>query len=244
MIARLKGVLVLQADDFVIIDVGGVGYRVYVPGSTRDRLPGPGQEACIFTHTHVREDAILLYGFATWEERELFEALIGVSGIGPKVALSILSSMEAEEFRRAIMGADEAILTNINGIGKKTAQRLILELKDKLGSIGFTGGIPGAQPGMGVQGMPGMPGGQARRKDSDPAADAVEALVALGYSPVEAARAVQKARAEGGTADGAADGAGGDGGDRARGSGGNARGGDGSDGNLEALIRRALKLIG
>lgn len=244
MIARLKGALVLQADDFVIIDVGGVGYRVYVPGSTRDRLPGPGQEACIFTHTHVREDAILLYGFATWEERELFEALIGVSGIGPKVALSILSSMEAEEFRRAIMGADEAILTNINGIGKKTAQRLILELKDKLGSIGFTGGIPGAQPGMGVQGMPGMPGGQARRKDSDPAADAVEALVALGYSPVEAARAVQKVRAEGGTADGAADGAGGDGGDRARGSGGNARGGDGGDGDLEALIRRALKLIG
>ncbi|MGE5577086.1 MAG: Holliday junction branch migration protein RuvA [Syntrophothermus sp.] len=218
MIARLKGTLVHQAEDFVIIDVSGVGYRVYIPGSTRDRLPGLGQEACIFTHTYVREDAILLYGFATWEERQLFEVLIGVSGIGPKVALSILSSMEAEEFRRAVAFADEAVLTNINGIGKKTAQRLILELKDKLGAIGSTRGALGAELGAGSRGMSGTPDGRAGNRGSDPVVDAVEALVALGYSPVEATRAVQKARAESGSAGTAID--------------------------LELLIRKALRLVG
>jgi Holliday junction DNA helicase RuvA len=122
----------------VIIDVGGIGYRLSIPLSTFYSLPETG-EVSLFTHTHVREDALLLYGFLTLEEKNLFVILIGISGVGPKLAVNILSHIPAGDLKRAIAASDIKRLSGLPGIGKKTAERLVLELKDK---VGMAGGLP------------------------------------------------------------------------------------------------------
>ncbi len=132
MIAHLRGRLVAKHPNQAIVDCAGVGYDVAISVPTFSDLPNVGAEVSLFIHTHVREDALALYGFLRAEEKSLFEKLIGVSGIGPKLAITILSGMAAEEMVSAIRGNDIARLTRIPGIGKKTAERMVLELRDKL----------------------------------------------------------------------------------------------------------------
>lgn len=184
MIAFLRGRLAWSGADQAVIDVGGVGYRVYVPSSTRACLPEVGREVKVYTFLHVREDALTLYGFASEAEFQLFELLLGVSGVGPKVALGILSGVTPEGFRRAVVCEDLATLTHIPGVGKKTAQRLILELKDKVGAVG-----PISTEMIAAAG-PSLPG--------DAWAEALEALVSLGYSRAEAGQALEKSKSAAG----------------------------------------------
>ena len=143
MIAHLRGRISEKHPNRVIVDVNGVGYDVFVPLSTFYGLGDAGTDTALRIHTHVREDALLLYGFATLLEQEIFERLIGVSGIGPKVALAVLSGLEPQELIRAIERGDIARLTSIPGVGKKTSERIVLELKDRL---------PRAQAGAALQG--------------------------------------------------------------------------------------------
>lgn len=138
MIAHLRGRLISKRPNRAIVDVGGVGYDVTISVPTFSDLPGDGGDVSLHIHTHVREDAIALFGFLRAQEKQLFERLISVSGIGPKLAITILSGMAAEDMVRAIRGNDVARLTKIPGIGKKTAERMMLELRDKL--EGFGGG--------------------------------------------------------------------------------------------------------
>ncbi len=132
MIAHLRGRIFAKHPNRIIVDVNGVGYDVAVPLSTFYGLGEPGAEIALRIHTHVREDALLLYGFATVLEQDLFERLIGISGIGPKVALAVLSGIEPKELVRAVERGDVARLTAIPGVGKKTSERMVLELKDRL----------------------------------------------------------------------------------------------------------------
>jgi holliday junction DNA helicase RuvA len=132
VIAQLRGRILEKQPNRIVVDVGGVGYDVFVPLSTFYGLGDPGSDISLRIHTHVREDVIALYGFRTVLEQDLFERLIGVSGIGPKVALAVLSGIEPQELIRAIERGDLARLTAIPGVGKKTAERIVLELKDRL----------------------------------------------------------------------------------------------------------------
>jgi Holliday junction DNA helicase RuvA len=132
VIAHLRGKIFEKHPNRIVVDVNGVGYEVFVPLSTFYGLGEPGGDLSLRVYTHVREDALTLYGFATLLEQELFERLIGVSGIGPKVALAVLSGIEPQELTRAIERADLARLTAIPGVGKKTSERIVLELKDRL----------------------------------------------------------------------------------------------------------------
>ncbi len=165
MISHLRGLLLMRGDDFVVIDVGGVGFHVRVPATTLEQLSETGQEAEVFTHLHVREDDLSLFGFATQDELKLFEMLLGVSGIGPKAALGILSAAPPGTVRAAIAQNNLDLLTGIPGIGKKTAQRLVLELKGKVEA------------------------GEALEEISPLDQEVVAALVNLGYSAAEARRA-------------------------------------------------------
>jgi len=167
MIALVRGTLAYKSIDHVIIDVGGVGYRLSIPLSTFYSLPESG-EVSLFTHTHVREDALLLYGFLTLEEKDLFVILIGISGVGPKLAINILSHIPAGELKRAIAAGDIKRLSGLPGIGKKTAERLVLELKDK---VVPTGGFPASSEKTTVAGI----------KASILNDDVISALVNLGY---------------------------------------------------------------
>ncbi|MGO9243140.1 MAG: Holliday junction branch migration protein RuvA [Bryobacteraceae bacterium] len=178
MIAHLRGVLLEKHPNQAVIEAGGVGYDVTIPVSTYTALPEVGAEARLRIHTHVREDAIQLYGFSSVEERALFEKLIGVSGIGPKLAITVLSGIQATELVRIIRGSDVALLTRVPGIGKKTAERIVLELHDKLETLG----APPAAPKS------------AGAILSDPIeADVVSALTNLGAQPGAAQMAVRKA---------------------------------------------------
>src|SRR5205823_6140261 len=132
MIARLSGVLLEKHSDTAVVDVQGVGYLVYLSHQSMARLPSEGSRAQLRCYTHVREDALQLYGLATAEEEELFHLLISVSGVGPKLAVNILSGMPAPELASAIRHGELGRLTKISGVGKKTAERLVMELKDKL----------------------------------------------------------------------------------------------------------------
>lgn len=150
MIASLRGRLADKQPNRLVIDVQGVGYETLVPLSTFYQLGEPGDEVTLRIHTHVREDAILLYGFATAFEQQVFERLITVSGIGPKLALAVLSGIEPADFVRAVHGGDLVRLTAIPGVGKKTAERMVLELKDRLPLVGVSGdGADGASVGAG-----------------------------------------------------------------------------------------------
>ncbi len=162
----------------MVVDVAGVGYRVTVGPAARTRLPGVGQEAILHTYLHLREDGIELFGFAEPEEARLFETLLKVSGIGPRLALSVLSVLGPRDFLEALLFEDVAVLTKVPGIGRKTAQRLILELKEKLAGLG-TGDLP----------VPTRVPGGARNAP----AEAMEALVSLGYNRLEAGRALERA---------------------------------------------------
>ena len=164
MIAHLRGRIFDKQPNRIIVDVNGVGYDVAVPLSTFYGLGEAGAEIALRIHTHVREDALLLYGFATRLEQELFERLISVSGIGPKVGLAVLSGIETNELIKAIQRSDLARLTAIPGVGKKTAERIVLELKDRLPLAAHT------QPADGSSVEP-----------SDLKADVLSALVNLGY---------------------------------------------------------------
>jgi Holliday junction DNA helicase RuvA len=189
MIAHVRGQLVAATADSAVIDVGGVGYRCLVPNSTRSRLPATGQEVLLHTSFQVREDSMTLYGFLTQEEYDLFELLLKVDGVGPKVALSVLSAMTPDSLRRALAFEDITALCRAPGIGKKTAQRMVLELKDKVGAIGVeTIPLPGGAMPVAAAGAP------------DARLDALEALMALGYSRPDAAQALEKAAKEAGEA--------------------------------------------
>ncbi len=182
MIASLRGRLLEALPTRVVIEAGGVGYEVLVPVSTYDKLPAPGGEVCLLTHLVVREDAHTLYGFSTAAERELFRLLIAtVSGVGPKVALNMLSGMAPAAFRQAVMQGDVKALAQISGVGKKTAERVVVELRDKLGAL------PGPAPAAA--------GAPAAGGETSAANDAVLALTALGFARNDAAEAVRAARA-------------------------------------------------
>ena len=138
MIARLTGIVAESGFSGCVLDVHGVGYEVAIPVSTFEKLPQPGGEARLFIHTQVREDAIQLFGFATVEEKNLFRQLLNVSGIGGKLALSVLSAMPVQNFCAAVQSSDVKSLSRIPGIGKRTAERLVVELKDKVTSVSYT----------------------------------------------------------------------------------------------------------
>ncbi|MCL6634288.1 MAG: Holliday junction branch migration protein RuvA [Peptococcaceae bacterium] len=173
MIAFIRGKLADVQAGSVVLDAGGIGYRVHVPLSLLHRLPAPGNEVTLHTHLAVREDGFTLYGF--WEQAELdfFLKLLSVSGVGPKGALAVLTIFPPAELGRIIASGDAASLTRVPGVGKKTAGRIILELKDRVG------GPAAAQ--------------EAGHDGGGPAVDAVEALEALGYSAAEARKAVREA---------------------------------------------------
>lgn len=132
MIGRLRGTIAAKRGEGVVLDVDGIGYEVAVTPKTLGDLPGIGEEAVLHTHLHVREDQLALFGFATEERRDLFRLLIGLSGVGPKVALAVLATLEPEELRRAVAAEDAGALTVVPGIGKRTAQKLLIELQAKL----------------------------------------------------------------------------------------------------------------
>lgn len=171
MIGRLHGKLLEKNPPQILIDVSGVGYEVDVPMSTFCNLPEVGGELTLHTHFVVREDAELLYGFATLAERAVFRALIKISGVGPKIALALLSGITVDQLKDAVDRGETGLLTKVPGIGKKTAERLVLELKGKLAGTGAT---TAAVPTSGAR------------------ADVAAALIALGYSEREAAAATKK----------------------------------------------------
>ena len=178
MIALLRGDLAYKSVDHVIIDTGGVGYRLFIPLSTFYALPDTGQVR-LLVHTHVREDALLLFGFATPSEREMFATLIGISGIRPKLALNILSHIPVADLQGAVLIGDIKRLSALPGIGKKTAERLVLELKDKLG--------PATAVAAGQVSLTAQPG----RAPADPLADVLSALVNLGYKEPQARKVLE-----------------------------------------------------
>ena len=178
MIAHLRGRLLEKHPNRVTIDVQGVGYEAHVPLSTFYGLPEAGGDLSLRIHTHVREDALVLYGFATLLELQLFERLISVSGIGPKLALAVLSGIEPNDLVTAIKQSDIARLTGIPGIGKKTAERIGLELKDKLAAF-----VPADTSAAAL----GVPGGESMRTD------VLSALINLGYHRPLAERATDAA---------------------------------------------------
>ena len=172
MIARITGRLAEKHPTLLLVEVGGIGFAVHVPLSTSGKVGEPGQTVTLEAYTHVREDALLLYGFLTPRERLLFEMLIAVSGIGPKVALGILSGIAPEALQRAVGAKDVAALQLVPGVGKKTAERIIVELAEKIAALG-----PAEEEGRPARGA--IP------------ADAVSALVSLGYTRATASAAVK-----------------------------------------------------
>jgi holliday junction DNA helicase RuvA len=180
MIGHLRGRLVRKAPPALIVDVNGVGYELEAPMSTFYRLPELGSEVELHTHLVVREDAHLLYGFATEDERRLFRDVLRVTGIGPKIGLALLSGMDVDTFMRCVEAQDASALTRIPGVGRKTAERLLIEMRDRIRALGQ---MPAA--------MTQAPGGAGAR------AEAYAALVALGYRPVEVNRLLQGVEQDG-----------------------------------------------
>ncbi len=181
MIGRLQGVLLEKQAPHLLIDVHGVGYELQAPMSTFYRLPEIGREATLHTQFVVREDAQLLFGFSTLQERAMFRALIKVNGVGPKLALAILSGIEIDDFVRTIHSGDTAALTTIPGVGKKTAERLIIEMRDRLKDWHVE---PSEQRGKLTADV------KMGSIMTSPIADAESALVSLGYKLQEASRAI------------------------------------------------------
>ena len=176
MIGFLEGKLVHKQPPVLLLNVAGVGYEVEAPMTTFYDLPDAGGTILLHTHLQVREDAHKLFGFSTVTQRNLFRLLLKVNGVGPRVALAILSGMRVEEFHQCVMNGDVTALTRIPGIGKKTAERLLVEMRDRLES---------ADDGVSAVTNP------TSQSGSDPTSDAVSALIALGYKPNEASRVVR-----------------------------------------------------
>jgi Holliday junction DNA helicase RuvA len=185
VIGRLRGTLIGKQPPSLLVDVGGVGYDVEAPMSTIYDLPGLGKEVVLLIHHAVKEDGITLYGFLHETERALFRNLLKVSGIGAKIALSVLSGVSTDHFARLVQAGDVVALTKIPGIGKKTAERIVVELRDRLDGVA---GVPGVSP-------------QRASAPLDAAGEATVALQQLGYKPAEVSRLVQKVAAEGDTAE-------------------------------------------
>lgn len=180
MMSFVKGELSEILEGKIVVETGGLGIEINVPASVMEELPGIGDEVKIYTYFRVSEDAMSLYGFNTRRDLAMFEQLIGVSGIGPKGALSILSAMNPDELRMAIMTGDDRMIATAPGIGVKTAQRVIVDLKDKVNADGLTGEISTKTAVI-----------------SSDAAEVIDALVNLGYARTEASRAVRSVAAEG-----------------------------------------------
>ncbi len=179
MIGWLSGKLRAKHPPLLLLDVHGVGYELEAPMTTFYELPPLGESVSLFVHQVIREDAHLLYGFAREADRDLFRLLIRVNGVGPKLALAILSGIEAAEFGRCVFEGDTGSLVRLPGVGKKTAERLVIEMRDKLNAPDRT--VP-----------PGLPAGtEAFTPSTDPRSEAVSALVALGYRPGDAAQRVR-----------------------------------------------------
>lgn len=188
MIAHLRGQIFSKSPNAVILECGGVGYDLAISVTTYTELGEPGTLAALHVHTHVREDALLLFGFKEIAEKRLFERLLTISGIGPKLAITVLSGISAERLVAAIRGGDHATLTKIPGIGKKTAERVVLELKDKLDDMtGQVSANEPAQPSLGAV-----------------ADDVLSALVNLGYPRAVAQKAVERAAKDETTKEGTA----------------------------------------
>ena len=179
MIGRLRGILAYKQPPWLVIDVGGVGYELEAPMSTFYDLPDVGREVILFTHHAQREDSVSLYGFLRESERRLFRDVQKVSGIGAKIALAVLSGVSVDEFARQVQAGDIAALTRIPGIGKKTAERMVVELRDRAADL----------IGTGVGGISALP--------ADPQSEATIALQQLGYKPAEATRMARDATAPG-----------------------------------------------
>ena len=184
MIGRLKGTLVSKQPPWLIVDVGGVGYELQAPMSTLFDLPETGREVTLLTHYAVKEDTVALYGFLRESERILFRNLQRVTGIGAKIALAVLSGASVDEFARLVHAGDIAALTRIPGIGKKTAERIVVELRDRVDESALN------VPGMGTGGVP-----------KDPQTEASVALTQLGYKPAEVARLVKESAQPGDSAE-------------------------------------------
>ena len=183
MIGRLRGTIIAKHPPQLVVDVNGVGYELQAPMSTFYSLPEKGQETTLFTHLVVREDAQLLFGFATENERQLFRDLIKVTGVGAKMAVTILSGTSVDGFVRCVRDNDSASLTKLPGVGKKTAERLIVEMRDRLAvraTMGATASVGTRSP-----------------EDSSPPDEAVSALVGLGYKLLEAQRMVSNLETKG-----------------------------------------------
>jgi Holliday junction DNA helicase RuvA len=178
MIGRLKGILVHKQPPWLVIDVHGVGYELEAPMSTFYDMPDIGREVALFTHYAQKEDSVSLYGFLRESERRLFRDVQKVSGIGAKIALAVLSGTSVDEFARLVQSSDVTALTRIPGIGKKTAERMVVELRDRAADFGGGGAIGQGQAG-------------------DPQSEAVSALQQLGYKPAEAARMAREAMVDG-----------------------------------------------
>ena len=185
MIGRLRGVLVSKQPPWLLVEVGGVGYELEAPMSTIYDLPPTGKEVILLTHYAVKEDSVALYGFLHEAERALFRNLQKVSGIGAKIALSVLSGVSTNDFARLVQAGDVVALTKIPGIGKKTAERMGVELRDRVDGLAVS--LPGAA-GKGAAPL-------------DPAGEATVALQQLGYKPAEVTRLVQKVAADGDNAE-------------------------------------------
>ncbi len=185
MIGRLRGTLISKQPPSLLIEVGGVGYDVDAPMSTIYDLPATGKEVILLTHYAVKEDGVALYGFLREAERAMFRNLLKVSGIGAKIALAVLSGVATDELSRLVRAGDVVALTKIPGIGKKTAERMVVELRDRVDAVGVR--LP-----VGTMG---------EAASVDPVSEATVALQQLGYKPVEASRLVQKAAAEGDSAE-------------------------------------------
>jgi Holliday junction DNA helicase RuvA len=183
VIGQLRGIVLFKRPPHVLLDVHGVGYEIEAPMSTFYRLPEPGAETLLFTHLAVREDAHLLFGFASDGERRLFRALLKVNGVGARTALAILSGMDADTLVQCIQGGDLQRLIKVPGIGRKTAERLVVEMRDRLTDWSGKPAAAGAAPGN-------APAGNA-------ADEAVAALIALGYRPQEASRFVHEVARDG-----------------------------------------------
>lgn len=181
MISYIRGELIAIETEKVIVDVGGVGYGIYMPGQSMGLLPSKGEEVKLYTYLNVREDAMQLFGFLTRDDLEVFKLVIGVSGIGPKGGLSILSELSPDDLRFAVLANDAKAISRAPGIGRKTAEKLIIELKDKLKIEDVV-----------EQRMAGVESSAVTAKQSEVQSEAVQALVALGYGSTESMKAVKK----------------------------------------------------
>ena len=186
MIGRLRGEVAIKQPPQLLLDVSGVGYELLAPMSTFYELPPVGEQVTLFTHLAIRDDAHVLYGFVSESERALFRGLLKVNGVGAKMALAILSGMSADEFSRCVQSNDTASLVRLPGIGKKTAERLIIEMRDRLQKL-----LDLPQSGTAAAPV------ASARVTASPVNDAIDALVALGYKPVDASKMVRAVESEG-----------------------------------------------